>query len=716
MLSSEGPGNIFQEDNMQDILQDASSSNTNEITQPKDGVYYFPTLLTNIQKDIIELCIKIFGNEFIKEIYQKNQRTKIHSLLGSDEDKQEEGNDDNNFGATDNQTLFKTSKLSFNEKLEFIFGQIEIATNHPNLLVDHFLPKKLLLLEINERLVNMSGKFLLFNKIVDALLQNFLESVKYSEIPVYNILVVSESVKELELIEGLIIGKDLYYNNVSTLKLYDDNQGIPPNFNKTENPNNYNNHNHSNSYGSGTPSDTETKERRSRKRSYKVANKYKPVICLHLITTLQLYNNCTSILDSGYQFKMIYSFDNYLDSKCASIDMIRNQSQPVYENNAIQTPIIIPIPIYSLNHIQTLINRPVNYQFNRSEKIKWKSDVLTALIYNRYNISEEQETNFFVDLYGRKMEKFYNWFLDWDSVKFPLLDDEFMGKFTDKLNLNLSIHEEKLIKRINNLHLLPINGSQFNEKFELDVFDYKTFKVKFTELLTKRFQQVNSSISNLQENVLPNFRQKETSRQIDYDKEETSVAENYRKLRRLNEDATFVEKKLIRIENDFNKQTKDKGEVEDKINHLENLIKTEGISEKLTDQAKLIEELSREQSKLKEELEKISSENEELRTQYRESSNEALLLSVTIQKWKENNTKIENKSNGPGVKILPSLIKKDDLINHEQTLQKITNENKFLQLYFEGKLDKLITERKSLMDQSGTTRNNNRVSRASTPY
>lgn len=688
MLS--GESQRYQAESMNSVLDAVDAAPLASQTQPPNGVYYFPTVLTDLQKDLMELFIRVFGPQFIKEIHHKRLRTNINSLL---DDEEYEGS------APGDSSTTASQDLPFSDQVDFLFEQLSIATNHPSLLVDHFLPKKLLLLEINERLISMSGKFQLFNRIIDALVEKFFWSVKFTEIPVYNMLVIADSVKELELIEGLIIGKPLYYENVSITKLYDDNRGIPPHFNQNT-PQNDNLEKNS---------DSETEYKR-RKRFLNKPQKHKPVVCLHLITSLQLYNNYTSILDPSVQFRMIVSFDVNLDSQCPSIELIRNQAQNVYENDGMKIPIIMPIPIFSIDHIQTLIPKPSTSSFNTNEMTNWKHQVLKTVIVNRYNLYDEGN-DFFITNYGSNMDKFYQWFINWDSLRFPIDPAQFMEKFGGKLVMNFN--DDKVIKRLDQFYLIDVNGTKFEDDFALDVYNYQTIKAKMAELLFNRITQIELAMAQLKE-VLPKIKRDETARQLQYDKDEETVAESYLKLKRLNEDATFIEKKHMKVDNDISRLTEQKTDLSEKLSHLARLEHSE-VDEKLKEQNALIEELTKDQGNLSTEYTKLSQENDTLRTQYQESSNEALQLTSQIARLKQKNDVIETKSTRPGIRTLPTLIKKEDLGTHEQTLARLRRENQFLTDYFSEKLEGLIGDRKAVMDQSGGSRNN-RVSRASTPF
>lgn len=754
MLSGEGDEPMYRDSSMSQVLNHAAgaqqmsqtigtfngepganngfdvTNNNQPIDQPENGVYFFPTVLTPLQKDIIEMFIKVFGPEFVKEISLKRLRTRIHSLLGEETEHTMNGNGETMKGSNGtSETLgsagsnemraTEAPELSFNSKVDFLLDQIQVATNHPSLLVDHFLPKKLLLLEVNERLISMSGKFQLFNRMIDSLIENFFHSVKFKEMPVYNMLVVADSVKELELIEGLIIGKELYYKNVSVLKLYDDNRGIPPNFNqpskrqqqmKMEQQKREKQQQQA-SQNLEKPSDSENEYKRRKTKSLaEESEKYKPVVCLHLITSLQLYNNYTSILDPSLQFKLIVSFDMNLDSLCPSIELIRNQSQGITESDSAKIPIIIPVPLFSINHIQCLIPKPSTNSLNRNDTVNWKCQVLNTLIVNRFNLYDE-DPQFFINTYGSRMEHVYDWLLSWDSVKFPIDESQFMGKYNDKLITHFN--DDRLMKKLEKTYLIDINDTKFEGDFTLPVFNYQTVQAKISDLLFKRLKQIEASITKLKQK-LPQIKVAETLRQLSYDRDEELIADNYRKLKRLNEDANFIDRKHIKVDHDITKLADEKRDLEDKVAQLTRLQSHEHVDAKLKEQEDLISQMTKDQANLDQEYEKLTAESETVRSQYQDSSNEALQLSVQIKKLQDKNSMIEDKSMRPGMRTLPLLIKKDDLHNQEQLLAKLTAENDFLTSYFDDKLDKLINERRAVMDHSG--RSNNRVSRASTPF
>lgn len=693
MLSSEA--DPMFEPPMESILEQESKKTNGVVKQPDNGIYFFPTVLTKLQTDIMEYIINIMSPELLKELESNDQNKKARSLLEDESDNVQE-------------------ELKFNEIIDFLYDQLEITTNNPSLLVDHFLPKKLLLSEINEHLVNMSGKFQFFNRLINNLVEKFHHSIKYQESPIYNILVIANSVKELELIEGLIIGKPLQYNNVSTVKLYGKNININD-LNPPESP----------------MSEIEMEYKRKRKHKNIKPDK-KPILFLNLITSSQLYNNYTPLLNSGTQFKLIFSFDNNLDTDCPSLAMMRNSRQempsqpyqyygqygqygqyPQYQEPTPAIPIIIPIPIFSINHYKMLNPPPeTNPMFSENNELTdWKYQIINSFLVNRINLfdniedDEDNISEFFVGLFGKNMRAIDDWLISWDSINFPL--PEIFTKYNERTILKFS--DEKIIKSLNHSYL----GGKIEK---MEKFDYKGFKTKLADTLYNRLNQAKDEIAQMKVKI-QTFKEAETKRQLDLDEHEEKIADNYKKLKRFNEDANFIEKKYTKIDEEHQKLMGTKLDLDSKFNTFETL-STVNLTDKVTEQDNLIRQLKEDEENLQEELNRLTKENDEARGEYQQVSTESITILNELKRWNGLNEKLETKLGLPGIKILPSLIKKDDKINHELLLKKLETENIALSKFLDNDLEKVIGERNNLLantNQGSSTRSINRMSRGSTP-
>ncbi|KAK7682937.1 hypothetical protein QCA50_013970 [Cerrena zonata] len=259
---------------------------------------------------------------------------------------------------------------------------------------------------------------------------------------------------------------------------------------------------------------------------------------------------------------------------------------------------------------------------------------------------------------------------------------------------------------------------------KLEKFGYADYKKKIAELLNNRVLQLEHAILEKFEKDIPSYRLRESLRQTTLDTKEDSVAEKYKVLQKLNEDATISEKKLLRVDNDLQKLENTNTELNDKLKYLNSAIKQvqeseEKLPEFATSQEQQLKELDLELTKLDDEYSKINEENEKIRANYQNSSSEAVQLSTSLVSWKEEKTHLSKKLNGPGIKLIPSLIQKDELINYESELTKLTRESDFVNQFFTKKLDKLIKDRTTILDNTtsgSSSRPGNRISRGSTPF
>ncbi|KAK6465740.1 structural maintenance of chromosome protein 3 [Scheffersomyces coipomensis] len=663
LLSGDPPSSIYSTKEIEaDTIMDLADSNGSQVNHhevtnlnlaadlsegvehPNNGIYYVPTTLTRLQKELMELVLQTFSSDILQELRAKKSRTSIDSLLDSSSNAEHESD-------------------TF-DKISLIMDQLSIVESHPSLLVDHFMPKKLLLSETNERLLSMSGKLQLFDKMLNLMVE------KCNHETGFHVLVVAQSVKELELVEGVIIGKELNYRNLSSAKLYDDGKSIP-NFNEK-------------------------------------SSKGESKVCLYLATSQQLYNKYMSSLGTvNSKFNLIFSLDAKLDASSPSIELIRSET--------VETPILIPIPVFSLQHIGLQIPQPTtNFSFTKdtnSAIYKWNLRMIKTFIVNRFNLFETKEPDFFLEQYGGGMKQMNEWFKSWSKLNIP---HNLLKSFDEQLAINFT--DDKLIKKINNNYSnLDIPKTT---KVELTNFSYKSYKSALAESLNSRVTQIEDFVSNIYETSVPEFRAKETLRQVQLDEDETTIANSYRKLRRLNEDAGFAEKKFTRIDSDLTKVHESKEEFERKLHYLQDHLSKDVSEEEISKQQESIDKLNEELITLSKEFDKLKDEGEEIRSKYQTSSASAAQIANKVNKFKAQNNKVITKIDGPGMKSLPSLIKKDTLINYEYQLNKLKKENDFLVQFIQEKIDKVSRERQSVLEAStsgSSSRPSNRISRASTP-
>ncbi|ODV79254.1 structural maintenance of chromosome protein 3 [Suhomyces tanzawaensis NRRL Y-17324] len=609
---------------------------------PLQDVYYLPTLLTAIQRELIDATLHIFSQDLKTQIRAKNTRNSIESLLDQPE------KESNGFGS---------HSLMFNN-ISLLFGQLTLIDSHPSLLVDHFIPKKLLLSEINSRLVSLSGKFQLFNRIVDSLIDG-------TDTGGFHLLVIAQSIKELELIESIIIGKQLYYENLSCSKLYTDTQE-PPQPSK----------------GS------------------------KGSLSVYLITSSQLYNHYMKF-PSAVEFNLIFSFDMKLDVTNPSIQLLKSRSTS-------QLPIAIPVPLYSVSHLSLQIPEPkteltLSNNDATNPVFKWKLQVLDTLVMNRESLLDTQrlDKDFFLKVYGRKMERFQKW-AQRGVVETQIA--KLMEPFDDSLTLRFST--EQVAKK------LELEYPSLKKEEGEGVSDYSSFRMQLVSSISLKIDKMTLRLKDLWEDKLIHERTKESKRQLQYDADEDSISQNYLKLRKLNDQAIASEKKRSKAESDHSKNQERKDEVEYKLKTLQEIASKPTTPDNLRDQETIITKLKEELDNVSAEFTKLDEDNELVRQKYQASSATAVQLSSVLAKLSSQHAEIEAKLNGPGMTSLPSLIKKDTLLSMEVELNRVKKNTQFLDAFYKEKLEKLTKERQKILEASSSGSNSrptNRISRGSTP-
>lgn len=673
MLAGDPPQAIYKTDEEPLSIIPPLGNISDKGIDSNNGVHFVPTVLTAMQRDICEIIVQIMRHHLLSEVDARRNRASINSLLE----------------ATENSDVINQGTDS-HDMIKVLFDQLSIASRHPSLLVDHLMPKKLLLSETNERLLNLSGNLKIFNEIIDGIINSIRFSDKFD---VLNILVVAENVKELELIEGIIIGKQLQYKNLSSRKMYDDNRGI-----KIANVQKLTEHKH-----------------KKRRFSDKNPKDNSEPLCLYLITTQQLYNHYTpASLSESSAFNLIFSFDQNLDHESPSIELLRNVAtmRP-------KTPILIPVPIMSIYHIISQTSKPVgevgslSMDRSLSPMHKWRLKVLQSYMVNRFNLFEQTVPSFYRENY-LSMEELYDWLTTASGKPYP---DFNLQKFSDMLNLNYT--DEKLLKKLHTDYLEPLipdDNEPQNYQYGQEVRNYKDFKYTLSVVLHERIAELERKRSKIANQKLSTFRKDESERQIEIDHDEDLIAESYREMKKLIEKANVAERISSRAVGETERIQKIQDDLITKRSTLIESVETATV-EAVADQKSHIEELKKELSNVTVELEKLVNEVDETRSNYQQSSAEAAKVSGELSELQEKNIKLQQKLTGPGSRLLPSLFEDDNLHKIQSECKKFELENAFIENIFALKFDKIINERNTILDSSSgsSTRQVNRISRSATP-
>lgn len=154
------------------------------------NVHYLPVSLTDFQKDLIEILVSLHATSFHEELEGKEPIS----------------------GTTVNGFPSLSSR-----QLTYMFNtHVRAVANHPCLLVDHYMPRQFLRMEPTERLISSSDKFLILQELLHCL-SNMKNPITGD---LLRIAIISHSVKELDLLESIILGKQFKLKRLSGTALY----------------------------------------------------------------------------------------------------------------------------------------------------------------------------------------------------------------------------------------------------------------------------------------------------------------------------------------------------------------------------------------------------------------------------------------------------------------------------------------------------------------
>ena len=198
--------------------------NANASATTSKRVYYVPIGVTDFQKDLIEILVSLHSKSFIQE-YDPESVPKLLSLAS----KPDEGNTSATEGTPSDCSRGPTQTSQYNSHSSFhnftprqmtytFLTAIRAVANHPCLLVDHYMPRQFLRMEPTERLINSSDKF----RVLQDILYSLMNRTNTKMNTPLRIALVSHNIKELDLLEGLVLGQNFRLKRLSGRPLYDE--------------------------------------------------------------------------------------------------------------------------------------------------------------------------------------------------------------------------------------------------------------------------------------------------------------------------------------------------------------------------------------------------------------------------------------------------------------------------------------------------------------
>ncbi|GMM58988.1 Hda2 protein [Maudiozyma humilis] len=163
------------------------------------NVHYLPVGLTTFQRDLVEILVSLHAESFAKE---------------------RAGTGESAAGAAPGSLSARQLTYLFNT-------HIRAVANHPCLLVDHYMPRQFLRMEPTERLTDSSDKFQTLHQLLNTVAQlrrpqsGFSGDSREAASPVFlKVAIVAHSIKELDLLESITLGKGFKVKRLSGTSLY----------------------------------------------------------------------------------------------------------------------------------------------------------------------------------------------------------------------------------------------------------------------------------------------------------------------------------------------------------------------------------------------------------------------------------------------------------------------------------------------------------------
>lgn len=619
-----------------DATVDATADATVDATEPSlsqetpgPNVYVLPLGLTDVQRDLVELVVTLHRPSLLARLRGEDSLVKSERV-------------------PDPQYLSDV-------ELEGLLDRnlVNIA-NHPYLLVEHFMPKRLLLMESHERLMNVSDKFSKFDKLLGAIGDLSID-----------VLVVGHSIKELDLIEAFVLGRKITYKRYSGTHLYDGTKTIKTTYESSE------------------------KKVSSKEDDYAPRVKPQPVpqqVRLHLITTHQL----TSSAFTAVRPQFIVSFDALLDVKNPNLDWLRT----AYTDGT------TPIPLIKLLVMQSHLHGLIANEDNILEDSSIRSKTLFSSLVNR----QVDNTSQFNDACGTLFQNIRKFFItptpsNWPIQRVP----EF--KIYDTEQIIASVEAEYSPISIEWKNNKRLKMEQIVIPPNLTVSEYKSLLAKLT---IERITLLEKDIVDNQER-LKSLRISSTLKHAADDSLKLSVGEVFKGSIKTKEDAEAAEKRLERLQVEYEKFHEKEIELEKKLGALE-LIEKGEVKLSDEDMDKQIQQLQQVLDKLEKESIEMGSKVDDLRTEYQRSTSTAAERATKVKSVTGINAQIVAKLEGQGKK-LRQLAHEEKKVKLNDEVSQMKNELNFLQVYHE-KLEKTVKERGATLNVG----RNGRVHRSTTPY
>lgn len=546
----------------------------------KSHIYYIPVGLTQVQKDLLEILISIHAESFVSCV-DKGLLPRLK-----------------NFEASDIKRDLSMTALTDVQLTEWFFENIRAVSNHPCLLVEHYMPRQFLLMEPSEKLVSTSDKFDKLNLIVNLLLNRKDKSRSLQ------IAIVSHSVKELDLIEGVMLGKVAKLKRLSGTSLFDEKHEYDE-INAGSSASNADNASTSavGSNETGSKSKDEYNYTKSKRRTKSVDLDW-----LFLATTTHLTHS--KDLLSKYNLDIIISFDPLLDESLHSIYDIRNNGKK--------------IPILKL----LVQDSPDHYLL--SQKAAKQSDDRDFLNSLAHFLKHRADNKDLITLH------------QYENIIGSLIKNDNPDEFIPKVDIGERLDDD-LIPYLNEpLGLLPLKYGNFNLNLQHGPFDIKHYQLILKNLTAERLKQCHVEYDRTEKNVLE-IRRKETLRLNEFDGLKEEIGQLFKKFKANEAKLNDSQKRVARTKNELDVLEERLNALNDRKKELLRLVELPDISAELETRNQLKSILTKELEAIRTENQNKTIQNDDLRSEYQQKSSEAAAEALRLSNLKNDLEQLDKK-------------------------------------------------------------------------
>lgn len=577
------------------------------------NISYLLVDLTPFQKDLVEILISLHASSLKQELEPADDQIK-----------------------NGDEKMYP--QLSAKQMMYIFDSNLRAVANHPCLLVDHYMPRQFLRMEPNENLINNSDKFQKLQQILCGIIER--NRVEFPE--VLRICLISHSVRELDLLEGLILGQRVRIKRLSGTSLYDekhvyvrdDSEAGDACESKDGTPCNDSG---ANKYTGYSRDDYDYSAKRQ-KRDSRCDDDW-----LFLTTTAHLINDPS--LMEGYDADCIVSFDPLLDPSLPALETL-------YRKAGKRLPIIKFLVADSPDHY--ILENPTHGGCIPYSELK-------------------KSINHYLRTRHRSRGERCN--VDYNQIVKSLLKGE---ELTDMLpDIRLSTVTTDVDPYQPLMTELKLPASQL--RIDGSVFDMKSYQSELMKRAVDRLLAIQEEYKHDREQLV-NKRLEETARQNGFDATKATIATTFKRFQECEKTANESEKRLERSQTESDKLEQRLQSLRKAQTELAKLLSLEDSSE--IDKALLLYTekstiMQAELEALQQANENKSKRNDELRSEYQQKSSLAAELAQNLGALKESNQLLKNEVAGPAPRLNSDALKrKESQLKAE--LEEYNKRSKFL--------------------------------------